>query len=135
LAWMKEHPLHAIKIDRGFVSGLAVDFRDQAIVSSLVGMSRALGCTVTAEGVETEEQLEALLAIGCERVQGFLLAHTMPATELEALLANTNVVLSQQKAGTTGPVDPRRTARTRHLHERAPGQSRRPAELRRPAGM
>ncbi len=135
LSWLKEHPLNAIKIDRGFVSGLAEDFRDQAIVSSLVGMSRALGCTVTAEGVETEEQLEALRALDCERVQGFLLARPMPASELEALLSSPNVVPIQQTAATTGPVDPRRTARTRHHHERVPGPSHRPAALRLPAGM
>ena len=135
LSWLKEHPLNAIKIDRGFVSGLAEDFRDQAIVSSLVGMSRALGCTVTAEGVETEEQLEALRALDCERVQGFLLARPMPASELEALLSSPNVVPIQQTAATTGPFDPRRTARTRHHHERVPGPSHRPAALRLPAGM
>jgi diguanylate cyclase (GGDEF)-like protein len=135
LSWLKEHPLNAIKIDRGFVSGLAEDFRDQAIVSSLVGMSRALGCTVTAEGVETEEQLEALRALDCERVQGFLLARPMPASELEALLSSPNVVSIQQTAATTGPADPRRTARTRHHHERVPGPSRRPVALRLPSGM
>jgi len=135
LSWLKEHPLNAIKIDRGFVSGLAEDFRDQAIVSSLVGMSRALGCTVTAEGVETEEQLEALRALDCQRVQGFLLARPMPAPELEALLSDANVVAIQPRAATTGPADPRRTARTRHHHERAPGPSHRPAALRLPAGM
>jgi EAL domain-containing protein (putative c-di-GMP-specific phosphodiesterase class I) len=60
----------AIKIDRSFVSGLAEDSRDQAIVSSLIGLARALGCTVTAEGAETEDQLIALRLLECERVQG-----------------------------------------------------------------
>jgi diguanylate cyclase (GGDEF)-like protein len=133
LSWLKEHPVSAIKIDRGFISGLAGDVRDQAIVSSLIGMSRALGCTVTAEGVETEEQLETLRALDCERVQGFLLARPLPAVELEALLATDNVVAIQPRAATTGPADPRQTARTRHHHERAPGPSHRPAVLRLPA--
>jgi len=67
LSWLKEHPVGAIKIDRGFIAGLADDVRDQAIVSSLVTMSKALGCTVTAEGVETIEQLAALRGLDCER--------------------------------------------------------------------
>ncbi len=88
LSWLKEHPLDAIKIDRSFVAGLADDPRDQAIVASLIGLSRALGCAVTAEGVETEEQLLALRLLDCERAQGFLLARPMAADELAALLAN-----------------------------------------------
>jgi diguanylate cyclase (GGDEF)-like protein len=86
LSWIKEHPLHAIKIDRRFIAGLASDQRDQAIVAGVIGMSRALGCTVTAEGVETEEQLAALRALDCERAQGFLLARPMSAEQLGALL-------------------------------------------------
>ena len=117
-----------------FVGGLADDFRDQAIVSSLVGMARALGCTVTAEGVETDEQLAALRALECERVQGFLLARPMPAAQARgAARARDNVVAIQPPAATTGPADPRQTARTRHHRERAPGQSHRPAVLRLPA--
>src|SRR5205085_4794565 len=60
LSWLKEHPLDAIKIDRSFVGGLAGDSRGQAIVASLISLARALGCAVTAEGVETEDQLLAL---------------------------------------------------------------------------
>src|SRR6202008_3891229 len=96
LSWLKEHPLDAIKIDRSFVACLAEDGRDQAIVSSLIGLARALGCAVTAEGVETEEQLLALRMLDCERVQGFLFAHPMPADELAALVVD-------QPAGATRP--------------------------------
>ena len=133
LSWLKEHPVGALKIDRGFISGLADDVRDQAIVSSLIGMSRALGCTVTAEGVETDEQLDALRALDCERVQGFLLARPLPAAELEGLLVSDNVVAIRPPAATNGPADPRQTARTRRPLERAPGQSHHPAVLRLPA--
>jgi EAL domain-containing protein (putative c-di-GMP-specific phosphodiesterase class I) len=86
LAWLKQHPLDGIKIDRRFVSGLPGDVGDEAIVAAVIGIATALGCTVTAEGVETEEQLEALRALGCERVQGFLLARPMDADQLVALL-------------------------------------------------
>jgi diguanylate cyclase (GGDEF)-like protein len=134
LAWLKEHPLDAIKIDRSFVAGLAGDSRDQAIVASLISLARALGCAVTAEGVETEDQLIALRLLDCERVQGFLLARPVPADELAELLADPPAVPTQPTEATTDPVDLRQIARIRHLRGLGPGPSRRPAELRRPAG-
>ncbi len=133
LSWLKEHPVSAIKIDRGFVGGLGEDFRDQAIVSALIGMATALGCTVTAEGVETDEQLAALRRLDCERVQGFLLARPLSEAGLEALLVADNVVAIQPPAATIGPADPRQRARTRHHHERAPEPSHHPTVLRLPA--
>ena len=134
LAWLKEHPLDAIKIDRGFVAGLAGDSRDQAIVASLISLARALGCGVTAEGVETEEQLIALRLLDCERVQGFLLADPLPAGKLAELLADPPTLATRPTAATTDPVDLRQIARIRHLRGPGPGPYRRPAELRRPAG-
>jgi diguanylate cyclase (GGDEF)-like protein len=134
LCWLKEHPLDAIKIDRSFVAGLAADSRDQAIVASQISLARALGCAVTAEGVETEDQLIALRLLDCERVQGFLLARPLPADELTSLLADPPTVATQPTAATNDPVDLRQIARIRHLRGLAPGQSHRPAALRRPAG-
>ncbi len=134
LAWLKEHPLDAIKIDREFVAGLAADSRDQAIVASLISLARALGCSVTAEGVETEDQLVALRLLDCERVQGFLLAHPLGADQLATLLADPPNVATRPTAATSGPVDLRQIARIRHLRAPAPAPSRRPAALRRPAG-
>jgi diguanylate cyclase (GGDEF)-like protein len=134
LAWLKEHPLDAIKIDRGFVAGLAGDSRDQAIVASLISLARALGCGVTAEGVETEDQLIALRLLDCERVQGFLLARPIAADELAELLADPPTVATQPTEATTDPADLRQIARIRHLRGLGPAPSRRPAALRRPAG-
>jgi EAL domain-containing protein (putative c-di-GMP-specific phosphodiesterase class I) len=54
LSWLKQHPLGAIKIDRSFITDLHADRRDQAIVAALIGMAQRLGCTITAEGVETD---------------------------------------------------------------------------------
>ncbi len=87
ISWLKEHRLDAIKIDRSFVGDLAGDPRDNAIVEALIGMARALGCTVTAEGVETEEQLATLRAFGCDRAQGFLLARPLAPEQLPSLFA------------------------------------------------
>ena len=72
-------------------------------MSSLVSVSRALGCTVTPEGLEAMEQLTALRGLDGERAQGFLLARPMPKAQLEVLLAGDNVVAIQPPAATTGP--------------------------------
>jgi diguanylate cyclase (GGDEF)-like protein len=89
LSWLKHHPLSAIKIDRDFIAGLAEDRRDQAIVAAVIGMSQALGYTVTAEGVETEQELAALRELSCDRIQGFLIGRPLTADGLAALLSST----------------------------------------------
>jgi EAL domain-containing protein (putative c-di-GMP-specific phosphodiesterase class I) len=86
LTWLKQYPLHGIKIDRSFVNGLPADVGDRAIVAGVIGIAGALGCTVTAEGVETKTQLDALRALNCDRAQGFLLARPLPADEVTARL-------------------------------------------------
>jgi diguanylate cyclase (GGDEF)-like protein len=86
LTWLKQYPVHGIKIDRSFVNGLAEDAGDRAIVAAVVGIAGALGCTVTAEGVETQTQLDTLRALNCDRAQGFLLARPMPPDEVITLL-------------------------------------------------
>lgn len=75
-----------LKIDQGFIRELTSDARDQAIVQSIITLSRSLGFTTIAEGVETEGQLEMLRAMGCDEIQGFLFARPMPAAEFETLL-------------------------------------------------
>jgi diguanylate cyclase (GGDEF)-like protein len=87
LSWLKRHPFSAINIDRSFITDVAENsHHDHAIVDAVIGMAKALKCTVTAEGVETDEQLAALLDLGCERAQGFLLARPVSATEVAALI-------------------------------------------------
>jgi diguanylate cyclase (GGDEF)-like protein len=82
LSWLKRHPLDAIKVDRSFVSGLPEERGDSAIVKAVIGMARAFGRTVTAEGVETESQLQALRDLGCDHAQGFLLGRPVPVDTL-----------------------------------------------------
>jgi diguanylate cyclase (GGDEF)-like protein len=69
---LRELPIDKLKIDRSFVSQLTSDRESATIVGALVGLGRALGLQVIAEGVETRETLEALDAMGCELAQGFL---------------------------------------------------------------
>ena len=85
LRYLRRYPIDGLKVDRSFVAGLGEDGDgDAAIVQAIVGMARALGMRVVAEGVETEGQLERLRALGCDLAQGFLLSRPLPAAEIEA---------------------------------------------------
>ena len=82
LSHMRQLPLDKVKIDRSFVQGLGVHTGDSAVVGALVGLAHSLGFAVVAEGVETHGQVEALRELGCEYIQGFLIARPTPAEEL-----------------------------------------------------
>ena len=86
LSYLRSFPFDKIKIDRSFVSGLGPDSDAAAIIKAVVGLSQSLGMSTTAEGVETEEQLTALRAQGCNEVQGFLFSPPLPASGARALL-------------------------------------------------
>jgi diguanylate cyclase len=79
-------PIDEVKIDRSFVSRLVGDDRARAIVSATVQLARALGADIVGEGVEDEAILDALAALGCDRVQGYLFARPMPADEFATTL-------------------------------------------------
>ena len=86
LGYLKRLPLSAIKLDRSFVENLDTDSDDAAIVQAVAQMARALEINVVAEGVETEEQLRAVEALGCGYAQGFCLSEPVPAGEVDTLL-------------------------------------------------
>jgi diguanylate cyclase (GGDEF)-like protein len=90
LTWLRDHPFGSIKIDRSFVAGIEHQDSCRAIVSAIIRLAKDVGCTVTAEGVETEEQLRILESLGCDHAQGFLIARPVSAsvllTSLEAPL-------------------------------------------------
>ncbi|HEY0454652.1 sensor domain-containing protein [Actinophytocola sp.] len=86
LARLKELPAQIIKIDRAFVSGVATEAADFAVVRALVDMARAMGRTCVAEGVETESQFHVLRSFGVEAYQGWLLSQPLPAGEFRELL-------------------------------------------------
>jgi diguanylate cyclase (GGDEF)-like protein len=83
LRLLRDLAVDDVKIDRSFVSGVDVDRADAAMVRLVVETSHALGLTVTAEGVERPEQLEALAGLGCDHVQGFLLGRPVPVADFE----------------------------------------------------
>jgi diguanylate cyclase (GGDEF)-like protein len=90
LAYLKSLPVDLLKIDRSFISGMAHDSRDVAVVHSAIELAHTLGLGVVAEGVEDEETFEALRELGCDVAQGYLIARPLPARELAASVAAWN---------------------------------------------
>ena len=87
LTYLKTLPVDILKIDRAFVRDLGSNTRDQAIVQAIVALAHALGLEVVAEGVETATAARALLDLGCDRAQGFLLSRPVDSAAMESLFA------------------------------------------------
>jgi EAL domain-containing protein (putative c-di-GMP-specific phosphodiesterase class I) len=96
LSYLKRLPVHEVKVDRSFVSGLREEGEDVAIVRAIVDLGRHLGLEVVAEGVEDQTSWDLLASMGCDLVQGWHLARPMPAGELLPWLA------AREKATTRG---------------------------------
>jgi EAL domain-containing protein (putative c-di-GMP-specific phosphodiesterase class I) len=82
LNYLRSFPIDSVKIDQEFVQEIEASAADRAIVSAVIGMARGLRLRVTAEGVETERQLNFLREQGCEDVQGFFFGEPVPASAL-----------------------------------------------------
>jgi diguanylate cyclase len=87
LTYLKTLPVDILKIDQAFVRDLGSNTRDQAIVQAIVALAHALGLEVVAEGVETAAAARALLDLGCDRAQGFLLSRPVDSAAMESLFA------------------------------------------------
>lgn len=90
-AQLKTLPVETLKIDRGFVTNLAHSRDDQAIVGSIVQLAASFGLQTMAEGVETPEAVTALLELGCQRAQGYLLGRPAPAEKMVPFLEREQV--------------------------------------------
>src|SRR5690625_6985865 len=86
LVYLRSLPIHSLKIDRTFVSGMLDTEQDHVIVTSTLQLAHSLGLCVTAEGLETLEVLWALLELGCVTGTGFLLARTLRWRKLHTRL-------------------------------------------------
>ena len=80
--------VHQVKIDRAFVTELATDFIDQAVVEAVSRIALAAGLSVVAEGVETTTQADKLISLGIRHHQGFLYSHGLPADRLTQIFAD-----------------------------------------------
>ncbi len=86
LAYLQKFPFDKIKIDRSFVKDLSEHPQSIAIIRAVTALSISLGMKTTAEGVETEEQLQTLKEEGCTEVQGYLFSKPVPAAQAAQLL-------------------------------------------------
>ena len=86
LGYLKNFPVHEVKVDRLFVNNLASDPVDSAIVRAVVDLADAMGIDAVAEGVETQEQLDGLTRIGCHLAQGYLFSRPLQGEGLVELL-------------------------------------------------
>ncbi|MBV4365183.1 putative bifunctional diguanylate cyclase/phosphodiesterase [Erwinia phyllosphaerae] len=86
LNYLRHFSVDKIKIDRSFTQSLGVTENSTAIIESVVRLGQAMGLTVTAEGVETSSQMQALAEAGCNQLQGFLFSHAVAEEEIKALL-------------------------------------------------
>jgi diguanylate cyclase (GGDEF)-like protein len=84
LSYLKKFPLDGLKIDRSFVRDLLIDSDDAAIVGSTVGLSKQLGLSVIAEGIEDRATADFLLSLGCADGQGYFFGRPMPVADFEA---------------------------------------------------
>ncbi len=89
LAYLKTLPVRSLKIDRGFITHLLDDHKDEAVARSVVSLGHDLGLTVVAEGVETADVRQRLLELGCDEIQGYLLARPMPSDQVTQWLTDT----------------------------------------------
>lgn len=97
LVQLQRLPFSELKIDKSFVASI-VEAPDSAIiVATIIGMSKNLGISCVAEGIETAEALEALRAGGCEFGQGYYIARPMPAGQVEDLMAHGNSVCASTR--------------------------------------
>jgi EAL domain-containing protein (putative c-di-GMP-specific phosphodiesterase class I) len=88
LSYLKQFPVDAVKIDRAFVDGLGNHAHNSALVAAIIAMADALNLGVTAEGIETADQLGLLKKLQCKRAQGYYLARPMPASVMNELVTH-----------------------------------------------
>jgi diguanylate cyclase (GGDEF)-like protein/PAS domain S-box-containing protein len=90
LSYVKRLPVHTLKVDRSFVTGLGTDESDESIIKTIIQLARNFDMTVLAEGVETREQLAILAALGCDQVQGYYFSKPVGIDELQEFIRKTN---------------------------------------------
>lgn len=88
LSYLQKFPIDQIKIDRSFINSMGRHEESYEIVKSILSLSKSLGLTIVAEGVETEEQLKMLSQLSCESAQGYYFSKPMPFDKTEKFLMN-----------------------------------------------
>ncbi|MDI1294970.1 MAG: EAL domain-containing protein, partial [bacterium] len=97
LGYLKKAPFDKIKIDQSFVRGAATKgSRNSAIIKAIVSLAEALGMDTTAEGAETQDELDLIRQLGCSHIQGYIYGRPMPVAD---------VLAAQKKNGTAASAD------------------------------
>ena len=86
LSMLETFDFDIIKLDLGFIRKIGVNVKAEAIIASTIGLAHLIGAKVTAEGVETEEQLQFLKESGCDYIQGYYFYKPMPEEEFISIL-------------------------------------------------
>ncbi len=87
LSYLVRLPIHTLKIDRSFVSRMLEGESDLEIVKTIVRLAKNLGLSIIAEGVETKDQMNMLIELGCEEAQGYLFSKAVESAVADELLA------------------------------------------------
>ena len=99
LGYLRKLRFSTIKVDRSFVQGAATDNAESlAIIRAVVAMADSLGMSTTAEGVETEKELETVRRLGCRKVQGYYFGRPMSAMDARALFRSPATLAGQSVA-------------------------------------
>jgi EAL domain-containing protein (putative c-di-GMP-specific phosphodiesterase class I) len=94
LSYLRSFPFDRIKIDRSFVKDVGLRNDADAIIRAIVGLGKSLRIPVTAEGVETLEQLELVRVEGCDEAQGYLISKPIPAGNVALLLSSRTMTIA-----------------------------------------
>lgn len=120
-------PFDVLKVDKSFVALMTTKRSSRKIVASVIGLGQSLGCKTVAEGVETEEQFEMLLRMGCDLAQGWLFAKALEQPQAEKIVASGTFhypvpharPVSEEKLGVEGPPG-QRLAHLQAIYDGAP---------------
>ncbi len=94
LSYLADFPIDILKIDRSFISKIGEN-KQEAIVSAMIAMGKAMGMMVVAEGIETKQQLQYLQDLKCDIAQGFLFSKPLPESEATIFLEQHRLIPSQ----------------------------------------
>lgn len=89
ISYLRSHGVDKLKIDQSYVAQLSKDLEIDHIVVCIIGLAKAMHMTVTAEGVETVDQMTILRRMGCDQLQGYLLSRPIAVADLDGLLSPT----------------------------------------------
>jgi diguanylate cyclase (GGDEF)-like protein len=113
LNYLWRFPFAKIKIDQAFVRAIVTNASARGVLRTIIALGRSLGLPITAEGVETEEQVNFLRKLKCDLVQGYLFSRPVPATEVAAIIMKDFAAILEQE----GRVQPEADEEPSALHE------------------